>query len=281
MSDMSAEAPRSPSRRKLIIAAGAVGGLATAGGVAAIVLGGRKPPEVVATSPIPPADLTPSRSPSATPSTPTKAPTPKPTENPVELAIKEGKLELKDGDWEKYFVAITPEEAQELLKKTNEGITSNENFKFLLPFDPRKSPNLVLKDTGFISSTNRSYKLLGINNLINETAFYAIDNGSSTVGESRSNVSISLVNDKNVYGFVMPRDGIRMFQPLNESVNVDLGKQVVAIGNAGPTEYATRNGLGEFQAVVTFGVNVPQGDSGSIRQLLKKDGKIAFIAQPT
>lgn len=273
MIDMSVESPKSPSRRKFLIGAAAT---LAAGGIAAAVLGGQRNETQVAVSPTPARTTEPSRAPEPTPTKtaePTK--TPEPTPNPVEVAIKEGKLELK-GDWDRYFTSVTAEEAEQLLKKANEGIISPENFKLILPFDPRKTPDLVLQDTGYTLSGKQA-KLMGANNIPAGTTFYAQETGMGRLFQDSADILFSL-QGSTVTGFVLPKENSKTFLPIRTPTSVKVGTAVAVIGSKGPTMYSKQFSMGEYQALLTLG---PDANNGSISQLLKKEGKFIFVAQST
>lgn len=273
---MAAEAPRSPGRRRLLIGLAAAGGLAAVGGAGAVILGGRKPTEVVAASPTPPADVTASRNPATATASPTKAPTPKPTENPVELAIKNGRLELKgEKDWEKYFIAISPEEAEELLQKSNSGTVTESNYRYLLDFDPRKSPNLILQNFEFKTPT-ATRKFLGAKNIVIGTTFYAQFSGTAnisgdieTIGASvektnREFVAVTLRREKNEFSIA-----------LDKATPVKIGEPLTILNNTNTLQAYE----GGYQAVMGFSQKSKPITNGFLENLLLKNGKIAFIAQ--
>lgn len=66
----------------------------------------------------------------------------------VQEAIKEGKINLENNlDWEKYFVAITAEQAKQIIE-----LADTLGFEgLLLPFDPRSSTNLSLSNSSRVA----------------------------------------------------------------------------------------------------------------------------------
>lgn len=88
---------------------------------------------------------TPTATPTAT-KTPEATPTPKRAEN-LQDAIAKGEIKLNgEKDWEKFFIAITPAEASKLLAAADAGVTTVEDYKVLLPFDPTTSPELTISE---------------------------------------------------------------------------------------------------------------------------------------
>lgn len=276
MSDMSAEGtPRSPGRRRLLVGLAAAAGVAAIGGTA-VVLGGRKSPEVIVTSPSP--AITPATSQSTAPATQTATKPATPSPDLVDAAIKNGELRLNgEKDWEKYFIAITPEEARELLK-ANANASSVEDMKELLAFDPRKSPNLILKDAPFKLSTGESGKYLGVNNLAIGTTLYSSQDGNGLLGQDTQNLYFSLTGNGFINGFVIPKENSKSLAGSKQTMAI--GNPVATIGVNKPSEFAQTSSIGDFQVLLTLGKGTAQkADSGSLKQLLIKNGKIAFLAQ--
>ncbi|MCL5432661.1 MAG: hypothetical protein M1524_00910 [Patescibacteria group bacterium] len=216
---------------------------------------------------------------------PTETPTPTPEVSPIEQAIKAGRLELKgEQDWEKYFEAITPEEAQKLLTEVNtEGKTDSE-FKYILPFDPRGISNLVLENFTDARVDGRKTNHLTVNNLPLGTIFYASVDGEATVYNnvvsSDGDLTIAwLVNvggdqHTEVYTGMLIRNGTKFFLQPSQPTEVKLGTPLVSVGN-------NDRFLEGYQTLIGFGRNVFDITNGTLENLLRKEksGKILFIPQ--
>ncbi len=202
--------------------------------------------------------------------------------SPLEQAIQSGKLELAGQEWTKYFITITPEEAEALLAKENQGIGNNPaKMKYLLPFDPRFALNLQLTDVK-VTIGNTLYKMLGINNIPVGTIFYTPVSGTAETNQNIAGGGVliaewSIVDKNNIaYAGVFPREGSKTFVPVGNPSEVTIGTPLISFG----TQTTLPSSLygGDYHALYGLGLEVIQTDNGSISQLLVKDGKIAFIA---
>lgn len=236
-------------------------------------------------------EFTPILVPAATEVRPTPTFTPEPTATPevnyVAEAMKRGKLELKgEGDWEKYFTAVTPEEAEILLNKTNAEVTNEADFKFLFPLDPRQAPNLILETIDYPSNPIMK-GMLGMRKILPGTIFYMPLNGEarymtgSIIGDVKA-AQFAVRQGDSTFGFAMPLVGVKSLIP--ESSNPQQTTQV-KIGT--PLAYfITDDYLGSFtgsqqkeQLTFYFVSRVVDQFKNDLSQLLTKNNKIVFIVQ--
>lgn len=218
------------------------------------------------------------------PSATVPIPSAPPTQHPVEVAVKEGQLKLNGSprDWERYFIPITPSEATRLLNEANVGVTTSATSTFLFALDPRGSPNLSLKDSAYRLSNGREIKVLGLSGVPVGSTFYSPDEGIGAIGRDASNLFSGVLGGASVNGISAFVNGISIPKEsaevrISNNDRVSIGTPIVTIGSAAPLEFAAKYGLVDIQVFLSTGRGVLQADSGSIRQLLKKDGRIAFI----
>ncbi len=198
--------------------------------------------------------------------------------SPLQQAIANGRLELAgEQDWERYFTPVTAGEAQSLLDAANAGGQTLDEVIILLNFDPRKAPNLVLKDLGDSNA-------IGIGNIPVGTVFYSPVEGQSFMynfmGEGGSELDpVTQVYTKNENGMLhllFTFKGSKVFTQEDRNAKpTSMGDPLLTTLSRNVLKLGEQAG---FQAIYQFG---PQGEiiHGSLANLLTKDGKIAFIPQ--
>lgn len=216
--------------------------------------------------------------PTRVPVIPTKAPA-TPEINYVEKAIKEGKIELKgEQDIEKYFILITPKEAEDLLNQANNNMRTDSDYTFLLNFDPRQAPNLIMSDIEFNMPQGKS-TAIGIKNLPLGIVLGPGDTGDAKVMSNTAvggTLSMSALVDKGRTHLmiVARRENTENLQPLNKTVPVNIDTKLFAIGNTLPLGFFS----GKQQVVLRVYHDPSQIYVSSIKQLLRENNKIAFIS---
>lgn len=191
----------------------------------------------------------------------------------VDAAVQKGILEVKEGDFEKYFTAVTPEEAKKLLEEKG-------NSVFLLNLDPTKSPNLILQTLNIPTPTG-VVPLTGAKNIGQETIVYASEPGTATIrfGNLGSDLiySAKVKNGNRLSGGVFQRAGSIPLIPTDQEVPVNIGTPLASLGSeVGSLSFYP----GAAQIATGFGVDFPQANQGSIAQLARTaDGGIAYIPQ--
>lgn len=219
--------------------------------------------------------------------TPEPTPEPTPTQTPLEKAIAEQKLELKNEvDWQNYFVPITREEADEMLKSSNKNLESEQQRKFLLSFDPRPSPNLSIEFTKYRTNPNRpEVPYVAFNNLADGTLIYAPLSGKGklsrvTGGPNGEKLAYSQVISAEVnYTMVTHREATEPQFPYSESIDdtrdVITGDPLIKIAASLPISWYDNK---QNQAmIVSAKIQDKSVNFTSMQQFLTKNGKIAFI----
>lgn len=216
------------------------------------------------------------------------------TPTPLEQAVSDGRLVLNEKDpqdWEKYFAAVTKEEAAAMLAEANKDAPKGEVNKTILPFDPRLSPGLeIVPFTGVNKGFNISK--FGLRNVGIGTIFYARASGLGWIQDSRnSKGSIGTFADGVIdadrgltftarfSGSASPEPINRPFADYRGRLPISFGAPMLKItGVGGHLDYDEPNS--SYQ--VDF--DVQRFSNGSdikalLGKLLTKNGKIAFIAQ--
>lgn len=264
-----------------------------------------KPPaEIIATStpfpaesldiPLPTLTATPTRTPTREP-----IPTPAPDSKEPLLAERvintEKKLELKGkpGDWKNYFIPVTAKESAWLVAtswqlrsaKAPDGTYTEQ--KFLLPFDPRRAPNLKLEITG--SEPNSYGNLLGIRNLPVGTFFYAPEDGEAYVQRNQemttygSVIRIAIVTVQTEYFgsyrlYMLDQDALALI-PENTRTQVSIGTPLISLGTTEIMSGPPYNYQVTF-AYQDFNPNYQRYTyPESLNKLLRKERKFVFIQQ--
>lgn len=199
------------------------------------------------------------------------------TISPLEQAIKAGRIELSGPkDWEKYFVAITPQEAQQFLSDT-----ANKD-KMLLPFDPRNSPNLVIENFEWNTPTGNHRAFLGLKNLGVGTIFYASVPGIGTptrgVLENMLSASGKVRTENDTYSFSLSRASVESLLPYDKQTPVELGDPIMEVVSV-PELLPFYQGGGVYQAVGGMGRNSSIITEVYLTQLLTASNRFAFIPQ--
>lgn len=203
--------------------------------------------------------------------------TPAPELSLAQKAMREGRLAVSEKDWDKYFVAISADEAKGLLDKAGrEG-----KFTYLLPFDPRVE-NLAIETS---NSQGPRLSRIGVTNLPTGSTIYSPFDGKSRIG----NIA-DIVNGKPVMREVLPtvqsdnyqftlyggldlelRKGMTPSNPLKEEV-IKLGDSLAVVKEG----KIRKEGFSVMYDITKGSENF---SLASLTNLLTKDGKIAFIAQ--
>jgi len=196
--------------------------------------------------------------------------------SPLEQAIANGRLELQgEQDWENYFVPVTPEEVSSLYS----GEIIN---RLLLPFDPRRSPNLILTDI----KTGDEETELGVANLSPGTILYSPAGGTSAiygfmgesgrVGDPLYLVAVASPDSLFNFSFMIRQGGdVFVSDSPTEPSEVSVGSPLAVISSGSNFENPPETGNNAVLRLTFPGYY----EGGSLRELLKKDGKIAFIPQ--
>lgn len=207
---------------------------------------------------------------------------------PLEAAIDAGRIELNGpNEWERYFTAVTAEEAESLLAEANQGITDTEQLKLLLPFDPRLSPNLRI-----VIGRAMGVSFLGFENIGVGTVIYAPFSGRAEftnslvgpTGEKSSAFSITN-NDGNLYDYMeFSRESVKSnigVTRSGESVAVQIG-QVMGEVVSEPKLLTLPDG-NTYNSYWTVSKTTPRISlvNLAVDKILTEDGKIAFIATDT
>lgn len=197
--------------------------------------------------------------------------------SPVEQAIKEGKIEItQPQEWEKSYIAITPQEAEDLLADPN------NKDKMLLPFDPTDSPNLVIKIFEWNTPTGNHRAFMGLENITPGLTFYAPHKGDAKLTrgalEKMLSAGWNVKAGNNTYSFILDRNSVKPLLPYDQLMPVELGTPLMTI-ISDPALLPFYDGGGVYQAVGGMGLNSSIITEISFRDLLSMSGRFAFISQ--
>lgn len=216
-----------------------------------------------------------------TPTTIPKTPeaTPTPNVSPMETALNAGIIELRNsGDWEKYFTIISPEEADKLLQDANSAALNRDQYRVLLPFDPRNSPSLVIEEfTNPLSGT----KNIGFDNIAPGTKITATLTGTTKsvvgyLGSTKGVVTTSSDGKGNFSAMVFHADNVSP-QTIPESATKT--GDIIQTISTNPTSAPIYTDE-KFQGAMQVAYQEKIARTMRISNFLIVGGKIAFIGAP-
>ena len=191
--------------------------------------------------------------------------------SPVEKAIQAGRIEVKNGEWDKYFIAINPTAAEALLAEGN---------KMIFPFDPRKSPNLVIEVYEWATPNGSPRAFLALKNIGLETISYAPVSGQAAnkrgAIDNQPTSSWGIKKGNDIYSFGFPRNSVIPLIPYDQETDVSIGTPLMRV-TANSETMPFYAGGGVYQAVGGMGLNSRVTTEINLAQLAQIEGRIAFI----